>query len=114
MASIRTAGLTKNCGDLRAVNEIDLDLPGRALDVPTGVWLPRRTGHPVATTPGPYRAEDLAYLVELADTGHYQTVTQTTVDLDDIAAAHRLADTGRNRGIVVVRIPHTHPKGHRS
>jgi len=27
MASIRTAGLTKNLGDLRAVNEIDLDLP---------------------------------------------------------------------------------------
>jgi len=46
-----------------------------------------RTGHPVATTPGPYRAEHLAYLVELADTGHYQTVTQTTVDLDDIATA---------------------------
>ena len=28
MASIRTAGLTKDFGDLRAVNEIDLDLPG--------------------------------------------------------------------------------------
>ena len=27
MASIRTIGLTKNFGDLRAVNEIDLDLP---------------------------------------------------------------------------------------
>jgi ABC-2 type transport system ATP-binding protein len=27
MASIRTAGLTKNFGDLGAVNEIDLDLP---------------------------------------------------------------------------------------
>jgi ABC-type branched-subunit amino acid transport system ATPase component len=27
MASIRTAGLAKNFGDLRAVNEIDLDLP---------------------------------------------------------------------------------------
>src|SRR5215213_6793541 len=26
-ASIRTAGLTKDFGDLRAVNEIDLDLP---------------------------------------------------------------------------------------
>jgi len=78
------------------------------------VWLPRRTGHPAPTTPGPYRAEDLAYLVELADTGHYQPVTQTTVDLDDIAAAHRLADTGRKRGNVVVRIPHTHPEGHRS
>ena len=27
MASIRTAGLTKDFGDLRAVNEINLDLP---------------------------------------------------------------------------------------
>ena len=27
MASIRPAGLAKNFGDLRAVNEIDLDLP---------------------------------------------------------------------------------------
>jgi hypothetical protein len=27
MASIRTAGLTKDFGDLRAVNEIDLDIP---------------------------------------------------------------------------------------
>jgi ABC-2 type transport system ATP-binding protein len=27
MASIRTSGLTKDFGDLRAVNEIDLDLP---------------------------------------------------------------------------------------
>jgi len=27
MASIRTAGRTKDLGDLRAVNEIDLDLP---------------------------------------------------------------------------------------
>jgi ABC-2 type transport system ATP-binding protein len=27
MASIRTAGLTKDFGHLRAVNEIDLDLP---------------------------------------------------------------------------------------
>jgi ABC-type uncharacterized transport system ATPase subunit len=27
MASIRTDGLTKNFGDLRAVNELDLDLP---------------------------------------------------------------------------------------
>jgi hypothetical protein len=58
-----------------------------------------RTGQPVATTPGPYRAEHLAYLVELANAGHYQTATQTTVDLDDIAPAHR------------VRIPHAHPEG---
>ena len=63
-----------------------------------------RTDHPVATTPGPYRAGHLAYLVELADTGHYQTVTQTTVDLDDIAPAHRAC--GRHRPQARRRRPH--------
>jgi hypothetical protein len=87
MASIRTAGLTKNLGHLRAVNGHTLDLPEGVPSTSRPVC--GRTGHPVATTPGPYRAEHLAYLVELADTGHYQTVTQTTVDLDDIAPAHR-------------------------
>jgi NADPH:quinone reductase-like Zn-dependent oxidoreductase len=93
-------------------------------------WHTRRTGHPVITTPGPYRAEDLAHLVGLAETGQYQAVRETTVDLDDIAAAHRLADTGRKRGNVVVRLaprldshaaehaqqsrhPHTHTEGRR-
>jgi NADPH:quinone reductase-like Zn-dependent oxidoreductase len=97
----------------------------------SAAWHARRTGHPVVTTPGPYRAEDLAHLVRLADTGHYQAVRETTVDLDDIVAAHRLADTGHKRGNVVVRTarqldgptaevaqqsrhPHTHPEGHRS
>jgi NADPH:quinone reductase-like Zn-dependent oxidoreductase len=96
----------------------------------TAGWHTRRTGHPVVTTPGPYRAEDLAHLVELAETGRYQPVRETTVDLDDITAAHRLVDTGRKRGNVVVRIgprldshaaeharqsrhPHPHPEGRR-
>jgi hypothetical protein len=73
-----------------------------------------RTGHPVATTSGPYRAEHHAYLVELADTGHYQTVTQTTVDLDDIAPPHRAC--GRHRPQALQRRPHpTRPprRGHR-
>jgi hypothetical protein len=71
-----------------------------------------RTGHPVATTPGPYRAEHLAYLVERADTGHYQTVTQTTVDLDDIALAHRACGRHRLRARRRRRPhPHTHSEG---
>ncbi len=52
-ASIRTAGLTKNFGDLRAVNEIDLDLPGRGPSTSRPVWLPRRTGHLSPRPPAP-------------------------------------------------------------
>ena len=47
------------------------------------------TTRPVATTPGPYRAGDLAYLVALAD-------------------------TGCRRGTVVVRVPPTPSEGLRS
>lgn len=93
-------------------------------------WRTRRTGHRVVTSPGPYRAEDLAHLVRLAEAGHYRPVRETTVDLDDIQEAHRLADSGHKRGNVVVRIapldgraaedsqdsrhPHAHPEGNRS
>ncbi len=95
----------------------------------TAGWHTRRTGHRVVTAPGPYRADDLAHLVQLADAGRYQPVRETTVDLDDITTGHRLADTGRKRGNVVVRIAssraglaagegqqsrHPHPEGHRS
>lgn len=63
-----------------AVNTIDLDRAGRVPSTFRPMWLPRRTSHPVATTPGPHRAKDLAYLVELTDTGHHRPITQTTVD----------------------------------
>lgn len=34
-------------------------------------WHTRRTGIRVTASPGPYRPEDLAHLVRLADAGHY-------------------------------------------
>ena len=72
MASIRTAGLTKDFGDLRAVNEIDLDLPeggvagfvgpngaGKSTTIRMllGLIQPTRgdgevLGHPIADPPG--------------------------------------------------------------
>lgn len=64
----------------------------------------RRSGHHVVTGPGPYRAEDLAFLVDLAEAGHYRPVRERTYDLTDVAAAHRLVDTGRKKGNVVLRV----------
>jgi ABC-2 type transport system ATP-binding protein len=72
MASIRTAGLTKDFGDLRAVNEIDLDLPeggvagfvgpngaGKSTTIRMLLGLIQPTsgdgevlGHPIADPPG--------------------------------------------------------------
>ncbi len=66
-------------------------------------WLSRRTGKRITATATPTSA-DLAYLVGLAEAGHYRAVRDRTYELADIAEAHRFVDTGRKRGNVVVRI----------
>ncbi|WP_346234206.1 NAD(P)-dependent alcohol dehydrogenase [Parafrigoribacterium mesophilum] len=57
-----------------------------------------------------YTADDLAYLVSLAESGRYQPVIDRTYGLTDIVEAHRYVDTGRKKGNVVVRI--TTPTNH--
>jgi NADPH:quinone reductase-like Zn-dependent oxidoreductase len=64
----------------------------------------RRSGKLVTADVGKPTAEDLAFLVELAEAGHYRAVRDRTFDLDEIAEAHRFVDTGRKRGNVVLRI----------
>ena len=68
-------------------------------------WRSRRTGHLVTATAGPPSADDLAFVVGLAEAGSFRAVRDRTYDLADIAEAHRFVDTGRKRGNVVVRIP---------
>ncbi len=70
----------------------------------------RRTGTLVTASVGKPTAEDLAYLVHLAEAGHYRAVRDRTYDLTDIAAAHQYVDTGHKRGAVVVRITSSEPE----
>jgi NADPH:quinone reductase-like Zn-dependent oxidoreductase len=63
-----------------------------------------RTGKLVTGNVGKPTAEDLAFLVDLAEAGRYRAVRDRTYDLADIAEAHRFVDTGHKRGNVVVRI----------
>ncbi|MFE5836731.1 NAD(P)-dependent alcohol dehydrogenase [Arthrobacter sp. NPDC056493] len=51
-----------------------------------------------------YTAEDLAWLVRLADAGRYRAVIDRAYPLSEIVQAHRLVDAGRKKGNVVVRI----------
>jgi NADPH:quinone reductase-like Zn-dependent oxidoreductase len=76
------------------------DLPGLLL----APLRSRRTGHVVTTDVGTPSAEDLAFLVDLAEAGAYRAVRDRTFDLADIAEAHRYVDTGRKRGNVVLRL----------
>ena len=51
-----------------------------------------------------YTADDVAYLVRLAEEGNYQAVIDRTYNLADVVEAHRFVDTGRKRGNVVLRV----------
>jgi NADPH:quinone reductase-like Zn-dependent oxidoreductase len=81
------------------------DLPGLLL----APLRSRRTGHVVTADVGKPTAEDLAVLVDLAETGAYRAVRDRTYDLADIAEAHRYVDTGRKRGNVVLRLTGEEP-----
>ncbi|MFD2093129.1 NAD(P)-dependent alcohol dehydrogenase [Blastococcus deserti] len=69
----------------------------------------RRTGHLVTADVGTPTAEDLAFLVDLAEAGAYRAVRDRTYDLADITEAHRYVDTGRKRGNVVLRLTGEQP-----
>ncbi|MGO4689163.1 NAD(P)-dependent alcohol dehydrogenase [Glaciibacter sp. 2TAF33] len=64
----------------------------------------RKSGLLVTASVGRSRAEDLAFLVGLAEAGRYRAVIDRTYDLVDIVDAHRYVDTGRKKGNVVLRI----------
>ncbi|MCO4238201.1 NAD(P)-dependent alcohol dehydrogenase [Pseudarthrobacter sp. MDT3-26] len=51
-----------------------------------------------------YTADDVAFLVGLAEEGKYQAVIDRTYNLADVVEAHRFVDTGRKRGNVVLRV----------
>ncbi|WP_426979654.1 NAD(P)-dependent alcohol dehydrogenase [Pseudarthrobacter sp. O4] len=64
----------------------------------------RRSGKLVTAGNIKYTAEDLAFLVSLAEAGQYQAVIDRTYELSDIVEAHRFVDAGRKRGNVVIRV----------
>jgi NADPH:quinone reductase-like Zn-dependent oxidoreductase len=72
----------------------------------------RTSGKLVTASVGKYRAEDLAQLVSLAESGRYRAVIDRSFNLTEIVEAHRYVDTGRKKGNVVLRI--TTPDHHRN
>jgi NADPH:quinone reductase-like Zn-dependent oxidoreductase len=64
----------------------------------------RKSGKLVTASVGRYRAEDLAFLVELAESGSFRPVIDRTYNLADIVEAHRYVDRGHKRGNVVLRV----------
>src|SRR5690606_6389557 len=65
---------------------------------------PRREGKQVLCGTAPERSQDLALLMELAQSGAFKPVIDSTYPLGRIVEAHRRVDTGRKRGAVIVTI----------
>jgi NADPH:quinone reductase-like Zn-dependent oxidoreductase len=64
----------------------------------------RKSGKLVTASVGQYRAEDLAFVARLAESGEFRPVIDRSYDLVDIVDAHRYVDRGRKRGNVVLRV----------
>ena len=62
----------------------------------------RKSGKLITANIGTYTAHDLAYLVSLAESGHYQPVIDRSYLLTEIVEAHRYVATGRKKGNVVL------------
>jgi NADPH:quinone reductase-like Zn-dependent oxidoreductase len=86
--------------------------PGGALllvvaDLKSAILAPiqaRRSGKKVVVVNAHHTAADLAYLVALAEEGHYRAVIERTYTFSDIVDAHRAADSGRKKGNIVLLI----------
>lgn len=64
----------------------------------------KRSGKLVSWSDSTPSAEELGFLVELAEAGKFRSVTDRIYMLDEIVEAHRHVDTGRKKGNVVIRV----------
>jgi len=69
----------------------------------------RKSGKLVSWSNSKPLAEELAFLVRLAEAGEYRAIIDRTYEFDEIVEAHRYVDTGRKRGNVVVRVAGSAP-----
>ena len=109
----RTYDVIVDCVGNAAFDRVDASLrPGGALllvitDLGGMIRAPRqsrKSGKLVTSRVGVMRAEDLAYLVGLAESGRYRPVIDRSFDLADIVEAHRYVDAGHKKGNVVLRV----------
>jgi NADPH:quinone reductase-like Zn-dependent oxidoreductase len=76
------------------------DLPGMIAGLRAGP-----DGKRQLSGPAPERPADVAWLVDLAERGHYRPVIDSTYPFAQIADAHARVETGHKRGNVVVTLP---------
>lgn len=84
---------------------------GRLLAVLAGLpdmlpipWVAMTSRRKIIAGPATERAEDLRFLADLAQAGHFKPVVDRRYPFEQIAEAHRYVDSGRKKGNVVVTL----------
>ena len=81
-----------------------------AADLKSALLAPRRTrrtGKDIFLVSANHTAENLSYLITLAEGGHYRPVIERTFPFTDIVAAHQAVESGRKKGNIVLQIAPT-------
>lgn len=67
-------------------------------------WVAVTSDKKIFAGPATERAEDLRFLADLVQTGHFKPVIDRRYSFDQMAEAHAYVDTGRKKGNVVITV----------
>lgn len=101
--TVGTAPYSRSKASLKEDGRLLLVLAGLPDMLPIP-WVAMTSRRKIVAGPATERAEDLQFLADLAQAGHFRPVIDRHYPFEQMAEAHRYVDTGRKKGSVVVTL----------